>query len=64
MEAALPVQQKTKWRTDQVSSPPPLSCVVNKLLIFEGNWWVISDKNYGRGTRTILFEHHKSSILL
>ena len=63
MEAALPVQQKTKWRTDQVSCAP-LPCVVNKLLIFEGKWWVISDKNYGRGTRTILFEHHKSSILL
>ena len=41
-----------------------LPCVVNKLLIFEGKWWVISDKNYGRGTRTILFEHHKTSIFL
>ena len=37
MEAALSVQQKTKWRTDQV---------ITKLLIFEEKGWVISDKNY------------------
>ena len=39
----------------------PLSRVIAKLLIFEGKGWVISDKNYGKGTKTKMLEHQTAN---
>ena len=41
--------------------PVPLPRVIAKLLIFEGKGWVISDKNYGKGTKTIMLEHQTAN---
>ena len=39
----------------------PLFRVIAKLLIFEGKGWVISDKNYGKGTKTKMLEHQTAN---
>ena len=39
----------------------PLSRVIAKILIFEGKGCVISDKNYGKGTKTIMLEHQTAN---
>ena len=41
--------------------PVPLPRVIAKLLIFEWKGWVISDKNYGKGTKTIMLEHQTAN---
>ena len=45
----------------RVRFPLPLPRVIAKLLIFEGKGWVISDKNYGKGTKTIMLEHQTAN---
>ena len=60
IEAASSVQQK-RQNGRRVRFLVPLPCVIAKLLIFEGKGWVISDKNYGKKTKTIMLEHQTAN---
>ena len=60
IEAASSVQQKDQM-ADGSGFSSPLPCVITKLLIFEEKGWVISDKNYGKGTKTIMLEHQTAN---